>query len=71
MYKYERTSSSSDSINLPEPVPNRHSMKYDSLSALQKSSRYLHRLFRVGHMDFEFAVWQMIYLFVSPKKVLV
>lgn len=70
MYNYSRTLNSSDSINLPEPIPNRHSMKYES-SAIQKCSRYLHRLFRVGHMDFEFAVWQMIYLFVSPKKVLV
>ncbi|XP_054167010.1 protein unc-50 homolog [Oppia nitens] len=53
---------------LPEPVTNRRH-KMSSMNALQKCSQYIYRLFRVGHMDFEFAVWQMIYLFISPKKV--
>lgn len=37
--------------------------------ALQRRFLYLKRIFKVGHMDFEFAIWQMIYLFISPKKV--
>ncbi|RWS23697.1 hypothetical protein B4U80_01749 [Leptotrombidium deliense] len=29
----------------------------------------MHRLLHVNQMDFEFAFWQMIYLFLSPSKV--
>lgn len=50
---------------LPEPVPNRRSTP----SSITKCSRYLTRLFRFNQMDFEFAAWQMIYLFASPQKV--
>ncbi|XP_006010677.1 protein unc-50 homolog isoform X1 [Latimeria chalumnae] len=34
-----------------------------------KRYKYLRRLFRIRQMDFEFAVWQMLYLFTSPQKV--
>ncbi|KAK6485401.1 protein unc-50-like protein [Huso huso] len=34
-----------------------------------KRHKYLRRLFRFRAMDFEFAVWQMLYLFTSPQKV--
>ena len=34
-----------------------------------KRSKFLKRLFKFGHMDFQFAMWQMFYLFVSPQKV--
>ncbi|MGH0157074.1 UNVERIFIED_CONTAM: hypothetical protein FKN15_032904 [Acipenser sinensis] len=34
-----------------------------------KRHKYLRRLFRFQAMDFEFAVWQMLYLFTSPQKV--
>jgi len=56
---------------LPEPVTNRlrHRHRAESMDAIHKCTKYLYRLFRLGHMDFEFAVWQMIYLFISPKKV--
>lgn len=27
------------------------------------------RLVRFNQMDFEFALWQMLYLFISPQKV--
>lgn len=37
--------------------------------ALQRRFLYIKRIFKFRHMDFEFAIWQMIYLFVSPKKV--
>ncbi|XP_017487709.1 PREDICTED: protein unc-50 homolog [Rhagoletis zephyria] len=40
-----------------------------SKDAFKKCSRYLTRLFRVNQMDFEFAFWQMVYLFLNPKKV--
>src|SRR5205823_3355058 len=34
-----------------------------------KWKRFMERLFRVDHMDFEFASWQMVYLFVAPQRV--
>ncbi|CAI9551907.1 unnamed protein product, partial [Staurois parvus] len=34
-----------------------------------KRYKYLRRLFHFRHMDFEFALWQMLYLFTSPQKV--
>lgn len=61
--------------SLPEPVPSNRgrshhgSFWHQNSSALAKCSRYLSRLFRIDHMDFEFAAWQMVYLFVAPKKV--
>jgi hypothetical protein len=39
------------------------------MSAAAKRFKYLRRLFKWHQMDFEFAAWQMIYLFVSPQKV--
>lgn len=60
---------------LPEPVPgprgkSRKSIwKQETASAFKKCTKYMSRLFRVDHMDFEFAAWQMVYLFVAPKKV--
>ncbi|CAG2165015.1 unnamed protein product [Oppiella nova] len=56
---------------LPEPVTTRMRQRHrtESMAAIEKWSQYMSRLFRLGHMDFEFAIWQMIYLFVSPKKV--
>ncbi|XP_030057250.1 protein unc-50 homolog [Microcaecilia unicolor] len=34
-----------------------------------KRYKYLRRLFRFRQMDFEFAMWQMLYLLTSPQKV--
>ncbi|XP_038613193.1 protein unc-50 homolog [Tachyglossus aculeatus] len=34
-----------------------------------KRSKYLRRLLRFRQMDFEFAAWQMLYLFTSPQRV--
>src|SRR5699024_4399214 len=42
-----------------------------SKDAFKKCQRYLYRLFRTNQMDFEFAFWQMLYLFLNPKKVYV
>lgn len=39
------------------------------LSATAKRHKYLKRLCKFRQMDFEYAFWQMIYLFVSPQKV--
>uniref|UniRef100_H2ZG25 Protein unc-50 homolog n=1 Tax=Ciona savignyi TaxID=51511 RepID=H2ZG25_CIOSA len=38
-------------------------------TAGEKSYKYLRRLIRFRQMDFEFALWQMMHLFVSPQKV--
>lgn len=38
-------------------------------TALQKSLKYFRRLIHVGQMDFEFALWQLAYLVISPQKV--
>jgi UNC-50 family len=38
-------------------------------SATTKTSKYLRRLIKFRQMDFEFALWQMLYLFVAPQKV--
>lgn len=48
----------------------RQDSKNDSrLTATAKRQKYLKRLFKFRQMDFEYAFWQMIYLFVSPQKV--
>lgn len=39
------------------------------LSATTKSYKYLRKLVKFDQMDFEFAMWQMIYLFISPQKL--
>lgn len=39
------------------------------LTAGAKLSRYLRRLTRFNHMDFELAAWQMLYLFTRPQHV--
>ncbi|XP_041358018.1 protein unc-50 homolog [Gigantopelta aegis] len=39
------------------------------LTATAKRQKYFRRLLKFRQMDFEYAFWQMIYLFVSPQKV--
>lgn len=39
------------------------------LSATAKRQKYLRRILKFKQMDFEYAIWQMIYLFISPQKV--
>lgn len=43
--------------------------RQDCMTAAAKRYRYLRRLFKFQQMDFEFAAWQMVYLFISPQKV--
>nr|CAD7396264.1 unnamed protein product [Timema cristinae] len=41
----------------------------DCMSAAAKRYKYLRRLIKFDQMDFEFAFWQMWYLFTAPQKV--
>lgn len=38
-------------------------------TAAAKLYKYLRKLFNFNQMDFEFASWQMMYLFINPQKV--
>ncbi|XP_055607582.1 protein unc-50 homolog [Uranotaenia lowii] len=60
------SSSSRTTSPLPPPANFRSS---DCLSATSKSYKYLRRFVKFDQMDFEFAMWQMLYLFIAPKKV--
>jgi len=46
--------------------PSRSSERH---TAGAKRHKYLRRLFKFRQMDFEYAFWQMLYLFISPQKV--
>merc|ERR1719445_2435587 len=39
------------------------------MSAAAKRYKYLRRIFHFRHMDFEFAMWQMLSLFYKPQQV--
>lgn len=51
----------------PLPLPVNH--QRDCMSAATKRWKYLRRMFKFDQMDFEFAFWQMVYLFIAPQKV--
>jgi len=53
----------------PSPLPSPATHRSGCMSAAAKRFKYLRRLFKWHQMDFEFAAWQMVYLFVSPQKV--
>ncbi|XP_030373500.1 protein unc-50 homolog [Scaptodrosophila lebanonensis] len=59
------TSASRAQSPLPPPI----NYRKDCLSATTKSYKYLRRLLKFNQMDFEFALWQMVYLFIAPQKV--
>ena len=61
--------SNSSTFTLPEPSPSCTRNCMDRYTATAKRSKFLKRLFKLGHMDFQFALWQMYYLFISPQKV--
>ena len=44
-------------------------IRQDCFGAATKFYKYLRKLAKFEQMDFEFATWQMIYLFTSPQKV--
>ena len=60
--KYSKLKTSSSGRNTNNQITN---------NAFTKCKRFLFRLFRINQMDFEFATWQMVYLFLNPKKVYV
>ncbi|KAJ2954919.1 hypothetical protein O0L34_g3246 [Tuta absoluta] len=51
------------------PLPAPANYQPTVASAAVKRYKYLRRLFQFNQMDFEFAAWQMVYLFVAPQKV--
>lgn len=51
------------------PLPPPANYRNDCMSATNKSYKYLRRFVKFDQMDFEFAIWQMLYLFIAPKKV--
>ncbi|PZC77456.1 protein unc-50 homolog isoform X2 [Helicoverpa armigera] len=51
------------------PLPAPANYQPTTASAAVKRYKYIRRLFKFNQMDFEFAAWQMVYLFVSPQKV--
>ena len=61
------------------PVSSDSNLSYNSsmtnnksrASATAKRQKFFRRIFKFRQMDFEYAFWQMLYLFVSPQKVLV
>ena len=42
-----------------------------SRTADEKRYKFLRRFIHFRHMDFEYALWQMLHLFISPQKVYV
>ncbi|KPJ15517.1 Proclotting enzyme [Papilio machaon] len=64
--------STSPTPNYPRstsPLPAPANYQPTTASAAVKRYKYLRRLYKFDQMDFEFAAWQMVYLFVSPQKV--
>ncbi|XP_029155306.1 protein unc-50 homolog [Nylanderia fulva] len=53
------------SSSLPMPIVNRH----NCMGAAAKCYKYLRKLLKCEQMDFEFAIWQMIFLLIAPQKV--
>ncbi|KAJ0172052.1 hypothetical protein K1T71_012025 [Dendrolimus kikuchii] len=51
------------------PLPAPANYQPTTASAAVKRYKYLRRLFKFNQMDFEFAAWQMVYLFIAPQKV--
>ncbi|CAH0760490.1 unnamed protein product [Diatraea saccharalis] len=51
------------------PLPAPANYQSATVSAATKRYKYFRRLFKFNQMDFEYAAWQMVYLFVAPQKV--
>ncbi|XP_052121477.1 protein unc-50 homolog [Frankliniella occidentalis] len=60
---------STSSFRAGSPLPAPAVYRQDCMSAAAKRYKYLRRLVKFQQMDFEFALWQMWYLFVAPQKV--
>jgi len=57
----------SRSVKSPLPAP--VSYRGNCMTAAAKRYKYLRRIFHFRQMDFEFALWQMLYLFYKPQQV--
>jgi len=57
------------SLRGPSPLPSPANMRMGCLSAASKRYKFIRKLCHFQQMDFEFALWQMVYLFTSPQKV--
>ncbi|XP_066589700.1 protein unc-50 homolog [Prorops nasuta] len=55
-----------DSGSLPMPATY---SRGNCMGAATKCYKYLRKLLKFNQMDFEFAMWQMIFLFISPQKI--
>ncbi|XP_077301189.1 unc50 RNA binding protein [Arctopsyche grandis] len=51
------------------PLPAPANFQSDTQSAASKRYKYLRRIFKFSQMDFEYGLWQMVYLFIAPQKV--
>jgi hypothetical protein len=61
------TSNNSTSLNVGDN-PSSNTI-FDRYSAAAKRYKYLRRLLKFRQMDFEFALWQILHLFIAPQKV--
>ncbi|XP_034836155.1 protein unc-50 homolog [Maniola hyperantus] len=68
-YSTSPTPSTSSYPRSTSPLPAPANYQPTTASAAVKRYKYLRRLFKFNQMDFEFAAWQMVYLFVAPQKV--
>lgn len=57
------------SSRVKSPLPAPAAYRASCMSAAAKRYKYLRRIFHFRHMDFEFALWQMLYLFYKPQQV--
>lgn len=62
-------SSLSNNLRGGSPLPVPVAYRLDCMTAAAKRYKYLRRLVKFRQMDFEFAFWQMLYLFIAPQKV--
>jgi len=62
-------SASIGSSRVKSPLPAPAAYRSGCMSAAAKRWKYLRRLWNFRQMDFEFALWQMLYLFYKPQQV--
>lgn len=64
-----RPPSALGSSRVKSPLPAPVAYRTGCMSAAAKRWKYLRRIFHFRQMDFEFALWQMLYLFYKPQQV--
>lgn len=64
-----RSSSSNDYMYNMDGILSPGNSKKACASSMEKGRKFLRRILRFRQMDFEFAIWQMINLFIAPHKV--